>query len=198
MKRYSLFLLLLTFYSANLVAQQPYKIIREDIVSNDTVVWKNLKGLSFISIYVKDNIDLENKSCPQRPKGVDIETYNKQINNYLSNYLASRVDSLNDIFLNFFSKETLDKVYRTSIERPIILFFKMKENGTICSVSFGIKREVSEALSSEEFYRIQSLMKHNVVFNVPDNFGLTGCVRFAFPIKMNQIKRKLSNTKKPR
>lgn len=122
---------------------------------------------------------------------MSVEAYNGKVDAYLSNYIACKVDSLNDIFLDFFSQETLEKLLQSSTNHPVIFSFRTKENGEIHSVTFGIKKDVDEALNSEEFYRVQNLMKCSVVFKAPSSLGLIGCVRFSFPVKKEQIQAKL-------
>ena len=108
MKKYSLLFLLLIFYPVYLCAQQQEEIIREDRIENDTVVWKTSKGSSLIWASVKGD-EAPNNRCRQKiPKGMTVEAYEGKVHYFMEHYIQCKVDSLNDVFLSCFAKETLE------------------------------------------------------------------------------------------
>lgn len=195
MKKYSLLFLLLIFYPAYLCAQQQEEIIREDRIENDTVVWKSSKGSSLIWVSVKGD-EAPNNRCRQKiPKGMTVEAYEGKVHYFMEHYIQCKVDSLNDVFLSCFAKETLEQVLQSDLDRPLILFFTIKENGEIHSVSIAIRKALSSVLNSAEYYKIQNLLKCNVTFIAPTSVGLVGCIRFTIPIKKTQIQARLLRLK---
>ena len=193
MRKYSLILLLI-YYTIYLISQHLDSIIKEDRIKDDTVIWKGSKDYSLISISVKEELDSTNGCLPKIPKGMNVKSYESNIYNYISDYLVCKQDSLNNIFLNFISIETLKKLLQSSSNRPLILFFKIKENGEICSVTANIKKDVIEALNSEEYYKFQRSLKRKFIFKAPSKIGLTGSIMFTIPITKEQIQRKLYNS----
>lgn len=193
MNRYNIILLLLIFFPIYLCAQQEYNIIRQDEVGNDTVVWKEAKNVSFISIFVKDDNDPNNRCLPKVPKGMSIEAYEGKVQHFIDNYIQCKLDSLNDVFLSLLSKESLEKMIPSSSKHPLILTFRIKENGEIHSVNAGIRKDVENALNSKEYYKFQSLIKHDFSFIAPSTIGLIGCITFILPIKKKQIKKMIHN-----
>lgn len=196
MHKCNMILLLLIFYPIYLCAQQECDLIKEDRIGTDTVIREHIKRLSSISVYLKGDNETDNKCLMKVPRNMSVEEYEGKLDYYMDKYIQCKVDSLNEVFLSFFSQESLEKLLQSDSNHPLFLTFRITNNGEIYSVTAGIKKDVDKAINSGEYYKIQNLLKCNVLFIPPNAIGLTGCIRFTLPIKKNQIEREISKMNK--
>lgn len=74
------------------------------------------------------------------------------------------------------------KLHQLFSNHPLIFAFRVTNKSEIYSVNVLIKKDVNEAFNSEEYHKIQALLKYNVLFPPFGGIGLTRCIRFAMLI----------------
>lgn len=104
MSKYHLMLLLL-FSSVCLYGQR--QIVKEEVIGNDTVVWET-QGVNRFFVSLKgDNVEWKGKQ--RVPTGMNIETYEGRVSQFLS-YMNNNKDSLFNVYFSFFPEVYIKNV----------------------------------------------------------------------------------------